>query len=498
MNPLFKTDAYKLGHHLQYPPKTTMVYSNWTPRGCRLNGFNPDRHGVVFFGLQAWLSKFKTEMDQQFFLRDKSEVLDEYRQGLIRILGPGEHSVEHIGKLHDLGYIPLEFHALQEGTVSPLRIPQFVVFNTHPDFYWLTNYIETWLSSELWQPITSATIALLYRLTLETYAKVTAPESLEFVKWQGHDFSCRGMSSMESAASSAAGHLTSFYGTDTLAAMDWIDKYYGNSGPMGSVPATEHAVMCAGGAESELETFSRLLDTYPTGVLSIVSDTWNLWDVLTVILPKLKDKIMARNGKLVIRPDSGDPADILCGLNTKIGYERRQPILSNDVAEYLGVVETLWNLFGGTTNERGYKVLDSHIGTIYGDSITLERAKVISSRLEDKNFASTNCVYGIGSYTYQYNTRDTLGFAIKATYVEIDGQGMPIYKNPVTDSGLKKSARGKIAVVPDGKSMQLLENADNNAIELSLLRPIWKNGLFLRKTDFTEIRNRIDRYVESF
>jgi nicotinamide phosphoribosyltransferase len=177
--------------------------------------------------------------------------------------------------------------------------------------------------------------------------------------------------------------------------------------------------MCSGGKDDEIGTFRRLLETYPTGILSVVSDTWDLWKVCTEHVVTLKEEIMARDGKLVIRPDSGNPADILCGLNTGPDMYHTKIAL---YPAYKGVIELLWDVFGGTINEQGYKVLDPHIGAIYGDSITIERAEEICKRLEDKGFASTNVVLGIGSFTYQYNTRDTFGFAMKATYVEVNGE----------------------------------------------------------------------------
>ena len=204
----------------------------------------------------------------------------------------------------------------------------------------------------------------------------------EFVQWQAHDFAFRGMSSLESAILSGMGHLLSFTGTDTIPAVVGLEQYYNANIEKeligGSVAATEHAISCAGEEKGELETLERLITkTYPNGIFSFVSDTWDLWRLITNYLPKLKDKIMARNGKLVIRPDSGDPVLIICGNPKGISDADRK-----------GVVELLWDIFGGTVTEKGFKLLDSHIGTIYGDSITLSRAKEISERLMAKGFAS--------------------------------------------------------------------------------------------------------------
>jgi nicotinamide phosphoribosyltransferase len=313
------------------------------------------------------------------------------------------------------------------------------------------------------------------------------------------------MSSLESAQLSGAAHLLSFKGTDTLPALSWIGQYYpGENGFLGgSVPATEHSVMCAGIAEmGEQDTFERLMDIYPSGIVSIVSDTEDFFAVLTKILPALKDKIMARDGKLVIRPDSGDPADIICGkasrsLTTERHLRdalRTNPSLVDEYPEDFGAVELLWNLFGGTVNDKGFKELDPHIGLIYGDSITLERAGDIATRLARKGFASTNVVFGVGSFTYQYNTRDTFGSAIKATQVVVYGEPRNIQKNPKTDSGLKKSATGRLAVLHKMDGIPyLIENASKVQEEASLLQPVWENGRFLKQYSFADVRANLAR-----
>lgn len=304
-------------------------------------------------------------------------------------------------------------------------MPYFTVENTDPRVFWLTNYLETELSAELWQPITSATIAWRNRLLLDERAEESGDPAA--VDYQGHDFSCRGMAGMAAAAASSAGHLISFRGTDTLSAIRYINRYYpGDNGIVAEfLPATEHSVMCAGGRDTEFETFERLLDLYPTGTLAIVSDTWDLWQVCTDFLPRLKDKILSRNGKLVIRPDSGDPELILCG----------DPNAPEGSPAHRGVVNLLADAFGATLNEKGYRDLDPHVGAIYGDSITYERADAITANLMRQGFASTAVIFGYGSYTYQYQTRDTFKMAMKATWVQINGQGRDIQKIPSPTTG---------------------------------------------------------------
>jgi nicotinamide phosphoribosyltransferase len=324
------------------------------------------------------------------------------------------------------------------------------------------------------------------------------------------------MDSVDAVISSGMGHLTSFFGSDSLPAIYGARKYYGEEGFIaGSVNATEHSVMCAGTKDDEVGTFRRLLtETYPTGILSVVSDTWDLWKVCTEHLVTLKEEILARDGKLVIRPDSGDPVDILCGMEGELyiheGNYRISPSGNkSSQAEKKGVIELLWDVFGGTVNEQGYKVLDPHIGAIYGDSITIDRANEICKRLEAKGFASTNVVLGVGSFTYQYNTRDTFGFAMKATYVEVTHKaesGSPafsveareIFKDPITDDGTKKSATGLLCVedLPNG-SIGLYDRVSWATEDTGILQTIYNDGKFSNEITLSEIRETLTKQIES-
>lgn len=565
---LLQADFYKMNHYNMYPKGTSRIYSNLTPRKSRLPGIN----SVVVFGIQYFIleyiikqwndSFFGNEMQRELTSYHstynlKKNVISSYKRLMDNTLGKGAVDTEHLEKLWDLGYMPLEIKALPEGILCPIGVPCMTVDATH-GFGWLTNFLETILSCTVWQPMTSATIAHQYRKLLNKYAFETTG-STDFVQWQGHDFSMRGMSSLESACTSGGGHLLSFTGTDTVPAISWLEQYYGadvEKELVGtSVPATEHSIMCMGLRSGELETFSRLLDFYPSGILSVVSDTWNLWDVIKQggLCEQLKEKILLREGKLVIRPDSGDPVDIICGLPTwddngrdsiydtfndgDIFYnitEKRWIKFSKNsfdsmLREYgedsswdhidefyetvtgpskeaaKGVIECLWDIFGGTVTSQGFKVLDSHIGAIYGDSITLERAEQICERLKAKGFASTNIVFGIGSYTYQHNTRDTFGMAMKATYGEVatevtheDGhiewekEKREIFKDPITDSGEKKSARGLLRVDYDksGKVVLFQQQTEEQA-KGGLLETVFLNGKMIKTQTLSEIRERL-------
>ena len=481
INPLLYTDGYKVDHRRQYPDNTTLVYSNWTPRKSRIEGVNE----VVFFGLQYFIKKYVIqEFTQNFFQQPKEQILKKYASRINNYLGENKVGVEHIGALHDLGFLPIVIKALPEGVSVPIRVPMFTMYNTLPEFFWLTNYFETLLSTTIWMPCNSATIAKQYRKILDAYAEETSSIP-EFVDWQGHDFSMRGMAGLEAAVLSATGHLLSFTGTDTIPAIDFLEEYYNANANEeligGSVAATEHSVMCMGTNNGEQETFKRLItEVYPNGIVSIVSDTWDLWKVLTEYLPNLKEEVLQRDGKVVIRPDSGDPVDIICGNpNGKTEVERK------------GVIQLLWEVFGGITNNKGYKELDPHIGAIYGDSITIERATQICERLKQNGFASTNVVLGIGSFTYQYNTRDTFGFAMKATYGEVNGEGRAIYKDPITDDGTKKSAKGLLKIVKENGTYQLVDEVSWEEEQKGELREVFKDGKLLIDDSLKEIRKRV-------
>lgn len=513
MNPLLLTDGYKLSHREQYPAGTTLVYSNWTPRKSRIDGIEH----IVNFGLQHVMKQIHQDFQDYFFSQPKDYTCNHYKKVVESYLGT-EYDVSHIEALHDLGYLPLVVKQLPEGDLVPLRVPTMTIVNTHPDFFWLVNYLETLISCMLWQPMTSATIALKYRKIFEWWAERTGgkadivPGILNNIDIQGHDFSMRGMGGAGSAVLSGIGHAAIFKGSDTLPVLEAMNNNYGAEGDLSicSVPATEHSVMCAGSKDGEFETFKRLItETYPSGIVSIVSDTWDLWTVLTDYLPRLKDEIMARDGKVVIRPDSGDPVYILTGNKSA----------DPDTPEYKGVVQLLWETFGGTTvkGKEGheFKVLDPHVGCIYGDSITPERANDICERLAMHQFASTNWVAGIGSYTYQYNTRDTFGFAMKATYVKVKSEDREIFKDPITDDGTKKSAKGLLMVgkrvdvsklendsilqdeLPSGVGEYILtDQVDWDVEKGGFLQPLYINGEFHNLSTLAEVRERINANID--
>lgn len=490
MNPLMSIDFYKADHRRQYPEGTEYVYANFTPRSARLanllEGYD-DR--VVVIGIQAYIKRILIDQwNNEFFARSKQDVVSKYKRRMDSSLGEGAVPIEHIEALHDLGYLPLKIKSLPEGSRVNIRVPMFTVVNTLPEFFWLTNYIETSISAEIWKPCTTATIAYEYKRLLTDYAQQTGAP-LDFIPIQAHDFSSRGMSGMLDAAASGIGHLASFIGTDTVAAIDYAEDYYGIDGVVGvSVPATEHSVMCMGTKDNEIDTFKRLInDLYPSGVVSIVSDTWDFWKVISEYTKELKEDILNRKpnaiglAKVVFRPDSGDPVKVICGdSEAKPGSP-----------EFKGAAECLWEIFGGTTTDNGYKLLNERVGLIYGDSITLQRAQAILKGLKAKGFASTNIVFGIGSYTYQHLTRDTFGFAIKATWGQVNGQGREIFKDPITDKGDKKSAAGLLRIEETDDGFKLFDRQTPEQEQQGALEIVFKDGKIVKEISFSDIKARL-------
>ena len=490
MNPILAIDGYKVSHRAQYPQGTTQVYSNFTPRSDRFFSSPVADGKLVFFGLQGFLQWFMVDLfNDAFFARPQEDVVNEYKAVMDSYLGKDAVPVDHIRALHNLGYLPLHIKSLDEGSKVPMKVPVLTITNTRDEFFWLVNYLETVLSAELWKASTNATIAHHYRKVCEQWAVKTCSD-MSHLDFQCHDFSFRGMAGLQDTMQAGAGHLLSFKGTDSIPSLLYARDHYtaGEDYFIGvSIPATEHSVMCMGEKEQEIETFRRLIvDLYPQGFVSIVSDTWDYWRVMTEYTRELKQIILNREGRVVFRPDSGDPVEILCGTGADDDTRNTR------TPEEKGSVEVLWEIFGGTVNEKGYKVLDPHVGLIYGDSITLARADEILRRLEAKGFASSNVVFGVGSFTYQYNTRDTFGFAMKATWGAVNGEGRMIFKEPKTDSGLKRSARGLLRVERDAQGeLQLHDEQTWEQEKTGELKTRFLDGKLYNVDHFEQIRQRL-------
>lgn len=479
-------DFYKTDHRRQYPYKTTVIASNATGRSFKLfKGVDsPHFDGkLAVFGIQGVLRDMVDFADRTFFKCPIDKIVEDYKEMMSSCIGSEDFDTTHIQDLHRLGYLPLQFCSLDEGTAIPENVPYFLYKNTHPQFFWLTNYLETYLSSEIWLAINNGTIARYFRMVFDAYAKKTGVDP-SFVDFMGHDFSFRGMPTRHAAMISGAAHLMFFRGTDTIPAIRYLKHFYpGSNSLLGtSVPATEHSVMCVDGSSGEFETFKRLItETYPKGIVSIVSDTFNLWKVLNEYLPALKDIILKREGKVVIRPDSGDPNLILNGDPTAF-----------DPAARAGVVRKLAEIFG-TETIAGYRHLNPHIGVIYGDGIGFHNIIPILDGMVANGMAVNSCVYGLGSFTYQYSTRDTLGQAIKATYSVVDGKERAVFKDPATGKS-KKSRKGLLVVYQDDKGqIQVKEEATikefyalNNLLKIRF----WNGSFNSNPVSYEDVRKR--------
>lgn len=573
-NPLYYSDAYKVGHKKMLAPGTVRLGGTEIPRSLKY-GPKGATH-ISNFGKQIVWRFIHDAFEENFFLKrdgtNRNSAL-QFVKDMSLMLG-ADYDGKHFEELWDLGYLPIEVKSLPEHAEVLPNVPTSFFINTVDNFAWLTLYLETICSSLAWKPMLAATIAKQYRKNTKEWVMKTDPDRAFLIDYMCHDFSSRGLNPHD-MISVGLGHATSFRGSDTLLTIPAARYYYGepdDESIINSVNASEHSVSTTKiFTVGEQQMIADWLQEFPTGILSIVSDTFDLWKLITEYLPANKEAIMARDGKLVIRPDSGDPVDIICGVGTKFQdiseYFPEGEVLPKYFEDYLieevadetphgehgvteyeqtyiirgklykakihniswnrydkqyyfidmyenskitieelewkpsdkGVIELLWDIFGGTVNEQGYKLLDPHIGAIYGDSITLERQVEIYKRLEAKGFAATNIVLGVGSFTYAYNTRDSIGLAYKGAWFEVNDEdgistGYPIYKDPITDDGTKKSLKGFQFVYKDEQGEYRVEsdvteekyNSDDNE-----LKTIYMNGEFFNQVTFKEIREKM-------
>jgi len=492
-NALYFSDGYKIGHKRMLAKGTVRLYGTDIPRSLKRAPKGVKK--IFSFGQRLTWKWLRDEFNENFFKLPFDEAM-QFGKDMSIYLGM-DYDDTHFGELHKLGYLPIRVKALPEGIETPANIPHMTFINTIDGFAWLTLYLETIISALSWKPSTSATIALQYRRNVVQWVMKTDPANAWLIPFMCHDFSARGLDPWN-MMSSGLGHATSFMGSDSIIVIPAARYFYNepkDQTAIYSVNASEHSVSTTKiFTVGEQQMIADWLIDFPKGILSIVSDTFDLWKLITEYLPANKSAIMARDGKLVIRPDSGDPVDIICGLNTKPNY-----IPFGNHPEVKGVIELLWDIFGGTINEQGFKVLDPHIGAIYGDSITLDRQIEIYERLAAKGFATTNIVLGVGSYTYQMNTRDTLGYAIKGAWFEtIDENGerkaFNIFKDPITDDGTKKSLKGLCAVHQDENGEYYVQTECTPEQENGgILEVIFEDGQLYNETTLTAIREKVEK-----
>lgn len=437
---LLLADGYKHVHAEQFPKGLTKLVSYMTPRKTRLENW---QH-MVFFGLQAFCQKYLVDyFDEYFFKKPLETIVEEYTDVLDPMLGKGNYDLRKVIELHKLGYLPITVSGLREGALVPMQVPCIEVTNTDDDFAWVVQWVESLMSCELWKSCIHANVALSYRMVVDKYYDETVDDEVDRTKAIS-DFGFRGMSSLEEAVKASTAWLTSFSGTATIPAIPYIERYYHQKNKEDhfatNAISTEHSVMASNfSIDGDERTFVKrlLTEVYPHASFSMVSDTYDYWNMVDVILPSLKDEILAHDGKLLIRPDSGDIIDIS-----------------------VKTIQHLWETFGGTVNSKGYKVLDPHIGCVYGDGVTQLRAERIYEELKQLGFAANNIVFGAGSFSFNCIetvdaegnhhfgpfTRDTLSIAIKATAGVVNGKFIEVFKDPKTDHvagcNFKKSQRG--------------------------------------------------------
>lgn len=483
------SDTYKQTHDRMYPKSLKKLVSYWVPRKSMFS--SEDNQKMVWFGMQAFIQEWLLEYFQNnFFDLPLERVLKEYKFTMNIQLGEGNYDVEKVEKLHSLGYLPLEIKALPEGSLVNMGVPCIELTNTVDDFAWLVQWIECILQAELWKTSNHATIGHMYYKLAKSWYDKNVDEGID-ARNAFADFGMRGMSCMNEAIRCSASWLLSSNKTSTIPAISYLDEYYDadcafNHIGVGAI-STEHSVMGANYAlDGDERTFVKrlLTELYPNSSFSMVSDTYDYWNMVKVILPSLKDEIMAHNGKLLVRPDSGDIVEIT-----------------------IDTIQFFWDTFGGTINSKGYKVLDPHIGLIYGDGCTLNNLRKIWRELDKRGFAANNVIFGVGAFCFTaifegdkmiVNTRDTYGCAMKSTYGVFGDEELFIFKDPKTDeSKLKKSHKGLVFVEKVGNDYVYKDELNASEYQeyakehKSELRTVFKDGKMYNRETFTTIRTRL-------
>ncbi|XP_070557523.1 nicotinamide phosphoribosyltransferase-like [Ptychodera flava] len=457
-NALLVTDSYKVTHHLQYPPGTTTVYSYFECRGGKF----PE---VVFFGLQYLLKKW---LVGPVISREKIVEAKEFYKLHFGQDCFNEEGWNYILKEHG-GRIPIRIHAVAEGTIVPVKNVLFSVENTDPKVPWITNWFET-LLVQVWYPLTVATNSRAQKEIIAKYLLETA-DNLQGLPFKLHDFGFRGSTSVESAAIGGAAHLVNFMGTDTIAGIVCARKYYGCKMAGNSIPAAEHSTITSWGKSGEAHAFRNMLEKFPKGLVAVVSDSYDIWNACEKVWGQELRDLVIKRGKggntLVIRPDSGEPADVV-----------------------VKVLTILSKAFGVVKNSKGFKQLPPYIRVIQGDGISYESITAILERMKKLEWSAENITFGSGGALLQRLDRDTQKCAYKCSYAVIDGKPTNVFKQPVTDLG-KKSKKGRLSLEYDHGKYRTVEEGKGDPAK-DVLMPVFENGKLLREFTFEEIRARAE------
>jgi nicotinamide phosphoribosyltransferase len=464
-NIILFADAYKYSHHKLYYPGVNKIYSYLESRGGQFDE-------TVFFGLQYLLKHY---VEGVVITKEK---INEAAKDMLEVFGRNDvfdrSKFDYILEKHG-GKLPVEIKAVPEGTVVPVHNVLMTIENTDPECYWLPNFLET-LLMQVWYPNTVATLSREIKKTIIQYFEETASnESKTVIDFILNDFGFRGVSSVESAGLGGAAHLINFLGSDTIMGSVMAKRYYGAAKMYGmSVPATEHSICTLLGEEGELDVFKHVLTTFPTGIVSCVSDSFNIFRACSEYWgTELKEMVLARKGTLVIRPDSGDP-----------------------VLTLLELFRILFDKFGFTTNEKGYKALPPQVRVLQGDGINYHSIKDIYAALKANDISAENLVLGMGGALLQKVDRDTQKFAFKCSYAEINGKGIDVQKHPLEmdEQGnlvksFKVSKAGKLKLVLTDKGYQTVRQEQFPELKDELVT-IFRNGELIQETNFEEIRQR--------
>ncbi len=449
-NLLLLTDSYKVSHYKQYPPGTERVYSYFESRGGAFSE-------TVFFGLQYLLAEYLAGSVVTAAKIDKAEQLLARHFATDHFFNRA--GWQHIVNRHE-GRLPIRIKAVPEGLVVPTSNVLMTIENTDPACYWLTNYLET-LLVQVWYPSTVATQSRAMKQTIATFLRETG--DIELLPFKLHDFGFRGVSSVETAAIGGAAHLVNFLGTDNLAGVVQAREYYDADMPGLSIPAAEHSTIISWGRAHEADAYQNMLEQFPIGTVAVVSDSYDVLNACRHIWGEtLKQKVLARDGVLVVRPDSGYPPEIV-----------------------VEVLRTLAAAFGSQHNSKGYRVLDPHVRVIQGDGIDREMVKLILAAMKADGWSADNVAFGSGGGLLQKLNRDTSCYAFKCSSVTVNGQERDVFKLPATDSS-KRSKAGRLKLIRRADSFATVPERDDPGA-LDVLEEVFLNGEVRRRHAWTDI-----------
>lgn len=515
-NRIIDTDSYKASHYSQYPKGATSTFSYIESRGCKNEGWNE----TVFFGLQYILNEYFKDPITMEEVEEAKVVIEAHGMPF------NYEGWKTIVEKYD-GYLPLRIRAVPEGTIVPLHNVLMTVETTadpEDKLFWVASYFET-VFMRVWYPITVASQSYQLRKLIYSYLAETSDNPDAEISFKLHDFGSRGVSSQESAMIGGAAHLLSFMGTDTMVALTFLRKYYGADMAGFSIPAGEHSTFSSWGKDHEVDAYRNMLKTFgrEDSLLAVVSDTWDIYNACENIWgEQLRQEVIDSGATVVIRPDSGDPIEVLCGISTKDllkedgkyyvkgKYNSYKDMFGAEVwgdydkgkevkqGQIKGILRILEDKFGVTINSKGYKVLNN-VRVIQGDGVNPDSIAQILKRMKELGFSASNIAFGMGGALLQKVDRDTFKFAYKCSSITINGVEQDVYKDPITDSG-KRSKRGRLDLIQlDSTAGQTVNEAvttfklegGNNFHPRTKMVLYYQNGEIYNTDTLESIRKRL-------